>query len=46
MHFHSVMAAEKNGGFPAVPFHLLIIEIVLLPFDALREKLFRRIGPS
>ena len=25
--------------FPAVPFHLFSVEIILLPFDALRENL-------
>ena len=39
MHSHLVMAAGEIGVFPVVPFHLLITEIILLPFGALREKL-------
>ena len=33
------MAAQEIGVFPRVPFLLLIIEIVVLSFDSLREKL-------
>ena len=39
MYFHLVMAAGETGVFPAVSLHLLITEIILLPLDALREKL-------
>ena len=39
MHFHLVVAAGEIGAFPAVPFHLSIVEIILLLFDTLREKL-------
>ena len=39
MHFHFVTAAGEIGVLPAVPCHLLINEIILLPFDALRENL-------
>ena len=39
MHFHLVMAAWEIGVFPAVPFYLVIIEITILLFDALRGKL-------
>ena len=39
MHFHLVTAAGEIGVLLAVPCHLLIKEIILLLFDALREKL-------
>ena len=39
INFHLVMAAREIEVFLAAPFHLLIIEIVLLLFDALKETL-------
>ena len=39
IHFHLVVTAVEIEVFLVVPFHLLIIEILLLPFDALKEKI-------
>ena len=39
IHFQLVMTAGEIEVFLAVPFHLLIIEIIFLPFDALKEKI-------
>ena len=38
VHFYVVMATGENGVVPTAPFHLLVIEIILLSFDALRGK--------
>ena len=37
MHFQIVLAPGGIGAFPAVPFHLLIIEIGLLPLTSLMD---------
>ena len=39
MHFHLIMAAKEIEAFLVVPVHLLITEIMFLPFDSLRERL-------
>ena len=38
-HFHLIMAAKEIEAFLVVPVHLLITEIMFLPFDSLRERL-------
>ena len=39
LHFHLVLAARNIWAVPAVPFHLVIMEIILPLFDALTGKL-------